>query len=117
MLNIPRHLIEKVHDWIGEVRHDAAVSQLDNQLAPIRSQHSVNGCTDPTEYIKGLENSYTMQAEREVHNLLLEQGRSPGSQGAAPLSPVEAKKAEMEKTGGNRDEEDEADLGDNVELF
>jgi hypothetical protein len=102
-----------VHRRVGNVI-DAVISSLNEMPAPHRS--SCPMAAQAVAEISALENSYTMDGEREVHSALLAKREMPVPPGSSPPYPL-ANLATFEKAGDSPHEKHEEDLGGNVELF
>ena len=110
-------LCEDIRKTVGEVgvhrRVDRVIGNVVSDLEEIvdflRSKGAAEGRADSAERMQILEAAYTMQGEREVHRQTKPHG--------VTVNPLTAIGEENEKPDGGPDKADEADLGDNVELF
>ncbi|MFZ0930202.1 MAG: hypothetical protein WAN11_16470 [Syntrophobacteraceae bacterium] len=104
------HVHEKVAELIGEVASDldGIAAALDGPVtADVREKNADRNA----EILKSLEESYTMDSERQLHNMI-----TPPSVSAP--SPVVAESEKMIPGGeGGSSHGDEGEFGDNVELF
>ena len=105
-----------VHDRVNEVI-SRVVSQLGEAVALSGLQSVTESQADKEERIRALATSYTMQGEREVHQSMLVAGEASEQPHVDPESLSAVRETRADQPDGKSDEETEADLGDNVELF
>jgi methyl-accepting chemotaxis protein len=104
------HVHEEVAELIGEVASglDGIAAALN---AAIPTDVPAQNADRKAEVLKSLEESYTMNSERDLHSMI-----TPLS--ASAPSPVDAEIGKMiPGAGGESSHGDEGEFGDNVELF
>lgn len=104
----------RVDDKISQV-----VSRLEEIVGLSCSHHTAAPQSHSAERVRALETAYTMQGEREVHQSVVSvAARTNAKTVSSPLKGAGTTVGEgAEKAEGKADDDSEADLGENVELF